>query len=83
MISVDKLNWFRRFLDESRAESTIVEIQRSMPWKWHEQVDAVTKFGYPDPRSEYEATYWKVFSEYSGVRLPQGYGYRRAATASS
>lgn len=83
MIRVEKLNWFRRFLDESKAESTIVEIQRSMPWRWRSDVDTVTKFGYPDPKSEYEASYWKVFSEYSGVRLPKGYGYRRAATTSA
>ncbi|MCL4540228.1 MAG: hypothetical protein M1378_11645 [Bacteroidetes bacterium] len=75
-------NWLKRFIAGGKAEREIDYMMEFEPRKYR-ALERQVRRGYPAPQSESDAIWWKTFSEYSGIPLPKGYGYKSAAASNT
>lgn len=75
-------NWLKRFIAGARAENEMDYMMEFQPRKYR-ALERQARRGYPTPQSEEDFIFWKTFSEYSGIPLPKGYGYKSAAASNT
>jgi len=67
------VNFIRRMLAQTKAARTIALIEETEPVRYKNLLERARK-QYPTPQTEDEEIFWRAFSDYSGLRLPKGYG---------